>query len=207
MNTHRLHTRSTAFFALLTAAVLSSGPAMAHCDTLSGPVVEDARRALAEETVTPALKWIPAEDEAEVKRVFDLALAVRGEGEQAQEVADHYFFETLVRLHRASEGEGFTGLKPADTIDPGIAAADRALFEGNIDPLADEIAGAVREEIAQRFAEAYETRQLAEESVEQGREYVEAYVQLTHFVEGIHHAVSEGVDDLVPHGVDQQAGH
>jgi hypothetical protein len=95
-------------------------------------------------------------------------------------------------LHRASEGEGFTGIKPAGSVDPAIAAADRALAEGNIDPLADRMASAVRDGIKQRFTEAREKRLLAGKSVEQGREYVKAFVRLTHFVEALEHLVSRG---------------
>ena len=109
-----------------------------------------------------------------------------------QKIADNYFFETLVRIHRASEGEGFTGLKPAGSVEPAIAATDRALAEGNVDQLADIIAAAVREGIKTRFSEAHKKKLVAENSVDQGREYVEAYVALTHFIEAIHHTVSHG---------------
>ena len=110
----------------------------------------------------------------------------------ARTVADRYFFETLIRVHRASEGEGFTGLKPAGHVDPAIAAADRALADGNIDSLADELASAVRQAVKERFAQAREKRETAEKSVAQGRDYVKAYVQLTHFVESVHNLVLGG---------------
>ena len=84
------------------------------------------------------------------------------------------------------------GVIPAGSVEPAIAATDRALAEGDIDLLAEKIAAAVRNAIKKRFNGAYEKRQVAEDSVGQGREYVEAYVQLTHFVEGIHHFVSHG---------------
>lgn len=84
-----------------------------------------------------------------------MVLAVRGQSEEVRHVADRYFFETLVRVHRASEGEAYTGLKPSGTVDPAIVAADRALEDGSIGSLADELAMAVREEIEQRFAKAY----------------------------------------------------
>ncbi len=103
----------------------------------------------------------------------------------------------------AGEGEGFTGIKPAGSVDPAIAAADRALAEGSVDPLAAEIA--VQTSIEERFAEAYEKRQVAENSVEQGREYVEAYVQFTHFVEGVDHLASHGAGHK--HRENLEAGH
>jgi hypothetical protein len=64
--------------------------------------------------------------------------------------------------------------------------------DGSIDSLADKIVQAVREGIMQRFTEARNKRKATETSVEQGREYVEAYVQLTHFVEAVHHLASQG---------------
>lgn len=200
MDRHRDIHRPIALLGLhlstLMLAVLLSSPAMAHCDSLDGPVVKDAQRALTGQDVTPVLKWITDENEAEIRRVFDLTLAVRGESENAKTIADTYFFETLVRVHRASEGEGFTGLKPSGQVDPAFVATDRALADGNIDALAEETAAAVEEAIRQRFTEAYEKRQVAEEAVAQGRDYVAAYVQLTHFVEGVHHLVTEGASSL-----------
>lgn len=202
----QLHpTRTVALISALTLAALLSSPAMAHCDSMDGPVVKDAQRALTEMTVEPVLKWVRPEDAEAIREAFEMTLAVRGESEAARSLADRYFFETLVRIHRASEGEGFTGLKPAGSVEPGIAAADKALVDGNADRLADETAAAVRHSIEERFTEAYEKRQVAEESPEQGREYVEAYVQFTHFVEGVDHLVSHGANHK--HRENKEEGH
>lgn len=180
---------------LATAALgLLASPAFAHCDSMDGPVVQDAQRALKAQDVTPVLKWITAEDEAEIQSAFDMALVVRDETDAAKAVADQYFFETLVRVHRASEGEGFTGLKPAGSVQPAIAAADQALEQGNVEALADELASAIRHGVEERFAVTDEKRQTAEDSVEQGREYVEAYVQFTHFAEQAEQLVDAGAD-------------
>lgn len=50
----------------------------------------------------------------------------------------------------------------------------------------------MREGIKQRFADASDKRQVAEQSVGQGREYVKAYVEFTHFVVGLDDIVSSG---------------
>lgn len=189
---NRFFTRTTAFFATLMLAALVSTSAAAHCDSMSGPVVKDAQIALAKGKIDPVLKWVGKDDEAAIRAAFKMTLAVRGESEAAKSVADRYFFETLVRIHRATEGEGFTGLKPVGSVDPAIAAADRALENGNVDKLADETAAAVRQGIRQRFTDAYDKRKVANQSVEQGRQYVQAYVEFTHFVEGVAHLVSAG---------------
>jgi hypothetical protein len=186
-------------------ALSVANQAMAHCDSMDGPVVKDAQRALSEKNVEPVLKWVNKEDEAEIRKVFDLTLTVRDESAAAKTLADRYFFETLVRIHRASEGEGFTGLKPAGSVDPAIAAADRALADGKVDLLADKLSTAIRDGIKARFTEAHAKRQSAEKSVEQGREYVKAYVQFTHFAEGVEHLASHGASHK--HRENLEEGH
>lgn len=178
---------TTTFFAL--AILLAPQLAMAHCDTLDGPVVADARIALAKEDVTPVLKWLQAEDEQEVRDIFTKTLAVRKLDPEAQELADTYFFETLVRVHRAGEGAPYTGLKAAGSVEPVIAKADRALEKGSVDELAKAIAAHTEKGIRERFNLAHETSKHAQDSVQAGREYVEAYVTYVHYVEGIAQAV------------------
>ncbi len=190
--THQHLTRVAVIALSIILSIFLASPAAAHCDSMSGPVVKDAQAALAAENIEPVLKWVGEDDEAAIRKAFDMTLAVRGESEVAGTVADNYFFETLVRIHRATEGEGFTGLKPAGDVQPVIASADRALEEGSADQFADETAAAVRDGIKQRFADAHSKRQVANESIEQGREYVKAYVEFTHFVVGVDHLVTSG---------------
>lgn len=177
------------FVGLLLGA-LAAPAAWPHCDTLEGPVVQDARRALEQGEVTPVLKWVSEEDEAAIREAFEQALAVRGQSEAAREMADHYFFETLVRIHRATEGFGYTGLKPVSTVDPAILEADEALETGSADELIAHLTQQIEQELRERFQTAHEAKQHADESVGEGREYVEAYVQFTHFVEAIREAVT-----------------
>lgn len=161
--------------------------AIAHCDTLDGPVVSDAKVALAEKNITPVLKWIRPEHEAELKAAFARTLTVRAQGEEALELADQFFFETLVRVHRAGEGAPYTGLKPAGTkLDPAIEAADQALKSGKADALVRTISEEVAVGVRKRFAEAVEKKQHSEHSVDDGREYAAAYVEFIHYVEALH---------------------
>ncbi|MFO7576713.1 MAG: DUF6448 family protein [Pelovirga sp.] len=159
--------------------------ALAHCDALDGPVITEARVALEKGDVAPLLKWVMPEHEKEVRAAFTQTLQVRGFGAQAQDLADQYFFETLVRVHRAGEGAPYTGIKPAGTIEAPLVKADLALEKGRVDELADAIAAHVAKEMRSRFDHAFELRERAGEDVETGREFVEAYVQYVHFVEGI----------------------
>lgn len=180
----KIHPGPTLALAFALALVLPC-LAWAHCDTLDGPVVLDARAALEQNDVTPVLKWVRPEDEAEIRAAFAKALAVRQMGPEAKDLADTYFFETLVRVHRAGEGAPFTGLKPAGTIEPAILEADRALQAGAVDPLAEAMAEHVAQGVRDRFARVAEARAHAAESVQAGREYVEAYVAYVHYVEGL----------------------
>jgi hypothetical protein len=188
MNTATRKFSATALALVLLALALPD-LALAHCDTLDGPVVGDARIALDKEEVTPVLKWVQADDEREIREAFDRAVAVRKLGTEAQQLADIYFFETLVRVHRAGEGAPFTGLKPAGAIEPSIAAADQALSNGSVDPLAKKIAEHAATGIRERFARALAAKKHANESVAAGREFVQAYVTYVHYVEGVVQAV------------------
>ena len=92
--------------------------ASAHCDTEDGPAVADGRRALETGNVNIALKWVHQGDEQEVREAFTRAVAVRDLSPDAREVADRYFLDVLIRVHRAGEGAGFDGIKPAGTHVP-----------------------------------------------------------------------------------------
>jgi hypothetical protein len=170
--------------------------AWSHCDSLEGPVVRDARAALASGDVTPVLKWVSKDREREIVETFRQALAVRSLGDDAKTLADRHFFETLVRIHRAGEGEAFTGLKAAGEVEPGIAAADAALAAGSTDELVEHLSAAASEGIRSRFSAAMERRKKAHESVDAGRAYVEAYVEFIHFVENLDRLATQGA----PHG-------
>lgn len=161
--------------------------AAAHCDSMDGPVVKDAQAALAKGDVTLVLRWVGARDEPEIREAFERALAVRALGVEARNLADRFFLETLVRIHRRGEGAPYVGLKPAGIeIEPAIAAADNALETGSVDALAQMVASEAEQGLRQRFARAAEARKHARESVERGREYVAAYVEFMHYAERIH---------------------
>lgn len=167
----------------------------AHCDTLQGPVVATARTALATGDVTPVLKWVQPADEPVIRTAFDRSIAVRGQSKDAAELADTWFFETLVRIHRAGEGAPYTGLKPGGSDEPGIAAADRALASGNSDELIGQTTEALRARLETKLARARELQAHAEHSVDAGRAFVAAYVDYVHFAE---HLATLGAEAPAP---------
>lgn len=170
-------------------AMVLSAPHMAraHCDTMDGPVVTAAKQALEKGDVTPVLKWVKSDQEPVIRDTFKKTMTVRTKGADARELADMYFFETLVRIHRAGEGAPYTGLKPAGTPpEPVIVASDKALDSDSVDPLVKMVTDAVAAGLRDRFAQASETRKHADESVEAGRRFVEAYVQFVHYAERLY---------------------
>jgi len=192
-----MHLSAVVAIALL---AMTPRPVSAHCDTLDGPVVKDARAALEAKDVTTVLKWVRADREPEIREAFAHALAVRALGPEARALADRFFFETLVRVHRAGEGAPYTGLKPAGTpVDPGIAAADVALESGRVEALAGLVTRDVERGLRERHARAVATRTHAAESVEKGREYVEAYVEFVHYAERVVAAVAGGPGEAGEH--------
>lgn len=166
-----------------------SDKAIAHCDTLDGPVVNTARTALNSGKVTPVLKWIRKEDEDEVKKAFIKTLKVRKLNPDANDLADMYFFETLVRIHRAGEGAPYTGLKPAGSIDPGIFLADKSLEIGSVDELIKALDHHLSKGIKQRFSNTIRLKKNENRSVNDGRKYVASYIDFIHYVEKLHLAI------------------
>lgn len=175
--------------------------AAAHCDTLDGPVVKDARIALEKGDVTPVLKWVQKKDEAVIHKAFDQALAAGKKGEKAKEEGEYRFFEALVNIHRAGEGAAFTGLKPAGAVEPVIVAADNALVSGSAEDLVKLIMEQAAQGIRERHNRTVELAKHKDESVEAGRKYVEAYVDYTHYLERLQ-------QDTGGHGLHQdEPGH
>lgn len=179
--------------------------AAAHCDTLDGPVIQDAHKALEAKDITPILKWVKAKDEKAVKAAFNKTLAAKGANAEA---AHNKFFATLVKIHRAGEGAPFTGLKPAGAVEPAVAEADKALASGSADALVklvtDDITAGIKKRY-ERVAAAYKHK---DESVAQGREFVEAYVDFTHYVEKLHmDATGKGAHDEHKSQAKQHSGH
>jgi hypothetical protein len=169
-------------------------PTMAHCDGMDGPVVKAAQKALSSGNVNLVLVWVQKADEEQVKQAFDQTRIVRKLSPEAQALADKYFFETLVRIHRAGEGASYTGLKPAGRdLGPAIPLAGESLVSGNVDSLVELVIDETREGLTKRFEHAIKTRDYAPSDVESGREFVRAYVMFIHYVEGVYKAAHEPV--------------
>ena len=150
-----------------------------HCDSMDGPVVTAARQALEAEDVRLILPYVPKDGEAEVIQAYDKVVRVRKDGALVRDVADMYFFETVVRVHRAGEGAPYTGLKPAGLSEgPVIPVAEKAIETGDPNELLDTLATLIRAAIKQKFERVMHLKQHADASVDAAREYVEAMLGL-----------------------------
>lgn len=161
-----------------------------HCDSLDGPVVNAARLALETDEVDLILPYVDADGEPELRDAFDRTRKVRELGGEARDVADRWFFETAVRVHRAGEGAPFTGLKPAGLdVGPVIPAAERALETGNVDELVEVLSAAVRSEVERRHGHAMALKEHAGKGLAEAREYVEAMLGLQVWAHGVYRQV------------------
>jgi hypothetical protein len=183
--------------------------AIGHCDTLDGPVIKLARKALDTGNVNHVLPWVRPEDEHEIRHAFDHALSVRKLGPYARELADTHFFETLVRVHRASEGAPYTGLKPVGAdLGPAVPAADKALEDGSVETVVKLLTDAVRAGVHRHFHAAMSRRHFAVDDVAAGRKYVEAYVPYVHYLEQLWDTATSAAHGHYPeHGAHEHAPH
>lgn len=168
----------------------------AHCDSMEGPVVKASQKALETGNLNYVLAWVSADDEAEIKSVFDKVNNVRKLSPEAKELADMYFFETVVRIHRMGEGVGYTGLKPAGYVpEEGIEAADLAIEQNSLDPVYAHLSEKQNPKIKDYFADVLSKKNYDVNDVKEGREYVASYVHFIHYVEGLF----KGEDGLEQH--------
>lgn len=146
-----------------------------HCDTMDGPVVETAKKALETGNVNLILPVAPAKAEPELKRAFDETMRVRKSGGEARLLADRWFFETAVRLHREGEGAPYTGLKPAG-LDwgPVIPKADLAIKNKDPDEVIRFLSKAVEDQVRKRFDHAMELKNYDPDDVDAARRYTSA---------------------------------
>lgn len=174
----------------LAVAPFLSVSLFAHCDSFEGPIIPEAQVALRTGDVQPLLKWVEPEHETEITEAFERARSVAKDAPAAKELADLWFLETFVRVHREGEGAPYTGLKPVGAMDPFYMQADAALAQDSVDELAEQVGNAVASQIRERFAKANHLQESAEESTKAGREFVEAYVEYMHFIEAVHGLLS-----------------
>lgn len=177
---------------------LWSHNANAHCDRENGPVAIAAKESLKTGNINKILIWVGEEQEQELRKKFQQSLKVYESGGSSAELAEKYFMETAVRLHRAAEGMPFEGLKPASPNPPDIEAAEKALETGNFEPVKELLCRAMAEESSKWFERARASAENKSESISAGREWVDNYVKYIVFIHKLYQTIQAGP----PHGVD-----
>jgi len=199
MKYHQITAKAAALATVSLALLFAAGPASAHCDGEDGPVIKSAQQALDSGNVNRVLIWVQHTDEAQIKHAFRKALEVRQLNASAKELADHYFFETLVRVHRAGEGAPYTGIKPAGReLGPAVVAGDKALETGSVEPLAELLTHAVHKSVGGQFKDVIAKQSFNTDDVAAGQEYVNAYVKYIHSVERIYEAAANPAHGQAP---------
>lgn len=161
-----------------------------HCDALDGPVVKAAQRALDAGDVDLILPYVPERSEGEIREAFELVGVVRSQGPQARELADRYFFEVVVRNHRAGEGAPYTGLKPAGLdVGPVIPAAERAIALGAPEGLLSVLSSELDREVNHRLHRIEQLQRAASLGLPKAREYVSAMLGFQVWAHGVYQAV------------------
>lgn len=171
---------------LTLALFISPSKASAHCDTLDGPVVNAARKALETNNVNYILIWVKPENEDEIRKALGKARKKRKQAKTKEEKdkADMEFFEILVRIHREGEGAKYEEIKPAGSVEPEIALADKAVEAGTIDEVLSHITSEHSKEVVRHlFHKVQETSRYDVDNVPAGREFIESYVIFIHAVE------------------------
>lgn len=186
--------RITTLLAVAAITIGSSvgGTAWAHCDAESGPVAVDAREALETGEFARVAIWVTEEQTEELHDAFDRSLPVYQMGGEAQGLAAQHFMETAVRLHREAEGFPYSGLQPPQPLPPDVAAAERALETGDLQPVSDLLAGALQGKLETIFRRVRGAQTSKERSLADGREWADAYVEYVTFVHGLYDTIEAG---------------
>lgn len=167
-----------------------------HCDTMDGPVVKAAELAIETENINYILPFVALEYDEELRKAFRKTLSVREESADAAELADRWFFETAVRLHRMGEGEPYTGLKPAG-LDwgPVVPRAENAIKTEDLDDLKNFVLKAVSEALEWRFKSAVSQKDYKLNDVDAARAYVNAMLNFVLFSNDLYRYVEGGSEE------------
>lgn len=164
----------------------------AHCDRVNGPVAVAAKKALQTGDSAHALIWVTDQQADELKSIFEQSLEVYAQGGDSQALAERYFMENTVRLHRQAEGMPYTGLKPAQPNPEDIQAAEEALESDDVAEVTDLLTQEIRHKISELHANAIAAKDNKGQSVEAGRKWVDAYVQYVVFIHGLYQNIQAG---------------
>lgn len=184
----------TAYTSILTLLLILgfSFSSQAHCDRVNGPVAVAAKQALETGDISQALIWVGEQQAEELRTKFKQSLRAYTNGEASRQLAERYFMETTVRLHREAEGMPYTGLKPAQPSSKDIQTAEKALESKNLSPVTDLLSEEIRNKTTELYQHAMKAKKNRHQSVEAGREWVNAYVKYIVYVHKLYQKIQAG---------------
>ena len=138
------------------------------------------------------MKWITDEQEKEIIPLFNKTYNLKNGDKEVYAIVVKHFFETLVRLHRETEGAPYTGLKPAGSTKQIVQMTDSALHEDDIEGFIVKLDNHLNKVVHEKYQKVAELNKVKDNSKDQGRAFVEAYVDYTHTIEAIHHIIEHG---------------
>ncbi len=98
-------------------------------------------------------------------------------GKDAKEVADDWFFENTIRLHRAEKEHRTPGMKPAGLSEgPVVPRAEKAIETGDPKESIGFILKTVEDDLTHRFHHVMEKKKYDVNDVAAGREFIEAFI-------------------------------
>lgn len=170
-------------------------PVYAHCDTLDGPVVAAANKALDNQNANYALVWVQPEAEKQIIVAFNETIQRLAEAKTVDDASHikYAFYEQVVKVHREGEGANFDGLKPAGSTDAALQLADRAVESKNLNEVLEHIDSSEQKEKVQLLFEELQAKSDFDlNDLKAGRSYVKLYA---HFIHAAEHAINGSHDD------------
>lgn len=164
-----------------------------YVDCMDGPIVKAAETALDMENINYILPFIVPYDEVELKDAFEKTLSVRELSGEAAELADYWFFETAVRLHRKGQGMEYNGLKPAGMdLGPIIPKLNQAIKTENIDDFLEFLLNLILEDIKSRFDDVISKKDYGLNEIEDARDYVNSTLEFYDYAQKFYKYVEKG---------------
>jgi hypothetical protein len=170
--------------------------------------VKAAKKALETGNLNYVLIWIPKESEKELKAIFEKTLRARKAGKDAQDVADDWFFENSIRLHRAGEGAAYTGMKPAG-LSEGLVVprAEKAIETGDPKDAIAFILKTIEDDLTIRFHHVMEKKKYDVNDVAAGREFIAAFIGWVVYSHHLYISVAGAAGHGEQHGEKAECGH